>query len=278
MFVTSILAKCNSLGYTDLYWRGALPPITPGRPRARALRAAAAPFPPAPTAPPAPSPRCRAPAPTRPQTYAPISTALPAPPNASQACAVAPPAQRVAGSVRAPYLVAPTPTGITIRWRSAAAAPSVVSFGPSPTNLSSTVSADPSGVLDHSVTLTGLSPGTTYFYAAGAAAATSTSAGVRAPAPPAARRGFADARVPARLPPARERGCCCAGGGFPSSFCSTKRSSLLHNSSPQQEQARTRCCFPLLSLRSSALNCRRELLQDGPGGGCLRVHPGVGHG
>ena len=75
------------------------------------------------------------------------------------------------GSTRAPYLVTPTASSITIRWRSAAATPTVVSYGLSMSNLNLTFSADAGGVIDHSAQLTGLAAGTTYYYAAGAAAA-----------------------------------------------------------------------------------------------------------
>ena len=77
----------------------------------------------------------------------------------------------VPGSTRAPYLVAPTSTSITIRWRSATPTPTVVSYGTSMGALSQTFSADVAGVIDHSAKLTGLAPGTTYSSAAGGAPA-----------------------------------------------------------------------------------------------------------
>ena len=129
LFFNSLLGKCNSLGYVQLFW---------------------------------------------PQTYAPASPYIPGAPNASFACTPQLPPQPLPGSVRPPYLMTPTSSGITIRWRSAAATPTVVSYGLSASNLSLTFSADAAGVTEHVAVLTGLAAGTQYFYAAGAAASTTT--------------------------------------------------------------------------------------------------------
>ena len=68
--------------------------------------------------------------------------------------------------LRQPYLQLGTPTSITIRWRTDRAAVSRVSFGNSPTALSSSV-AGTSTTTEHQITLTGLSPDTRYYYAVG---------------------------------------------------------------------------------------------------------------
>ncbi|MBI5763583.1 MAG: metallophosphoesterase family protein [Planctomycetes bacterium] len=68
--------------------------------------------------------------------------------------------------VRAPYLQLGTPTSMTICWRTNMATDSVVHFGAAPGSLTSTVS-DPTLRIDHYVTLSGLSPATTYYYDVG---------------------------------------------------------------------------------------------------------------
>ena len=67
---------------------------------------------------------------------------------------------------RGPYLQLGTPTSIVVRWRTDAATDSRVLFGAQPGALSSAV-LDPTGTTEHVVTLTGLSPATTYYYAVG---------------------------------------------------------------------------------------------------------------
>ncbi len=65
---------------------------------------------------------------------------------------------------RGPYLNSGTPTGVVIRWRTNIPAASVVNFGSAPNLLTNTVS-DPFETTEHTVTLTGLTPDTRYFYA-----------------------------------------------------------------------------------------------------------------
>ena len=67
---------------------------------------------------------------------------------------------------RGPYLQAASPTGITVCWYSDVPSSSRVRYGPSPTDLSSTMTI-PASVLQHEVGLTGLLPNTTYYYAIG---------------------------------------------------------------------------------------------------------------
>jgi hypothetical protein len=64
---------------------------------------------------------------------------------------------------RGPYLQRATPTGVTIRWRTNVATGSWVLYGPAPGSLSS-LFVDAPGT-EHSVTLSGLTPGTKYYYA-----------------------------------------------------------------------------------------------------------------
>ncbi len=68
--------------------------------------------------------------------------------------------------VRGPYLQLGTSTSMTIRWRTSAATTSKVWYGENTANWldSSTLLLD---TVDHEVTLTGLQPGTKYFYAVG---------------------------------------------------------------------------------------------------------------
>lgn len=80
------------------------------------------------------------------------------------------------GSTRSPYLMSITATSVTIRWRTAAPAASYVAYGTSVTSLATVISADPAGVLEHTVTLTGLSPNTLYYYAAGSIASSTGNA------------------------------------------------------------------------------------------------------
>jgi acid phosphatase type 7 len=69
--------------------------------------------------------------------------------------------------VRGPYLQTATPTSMVVRWRTDIAEASVVSYGPSRTELTQTSKAF--GVTaEHIVQLSGLKPGTKYFYSVGA--------------------------------------------------------------------------------------------------------------
>jgi len=81
----------------------------------------------------------------------------------------------IPGSVRAPYVMAVTNNSAIIRWRTAVAAASTVSCGPSPSALTICAYTDlyssTSPVLEHSAQLTGLTAGTVYYYAVGGAAA-----------------------------------------------------------------------------------------------------------
>ena len=67
---------------------------------------------------------------------------------------------------RGPYLQLGTPSSVTVRWRTRDSNDSRVAYGPSPGNLNQMVD-DPASVTDHEVRLTGLTPGTTYFYSIG---------------------------------------------------------------------------------------------------------------
>lgn len=67
---------------------------------------------------------------------------------------------------RGPWLTVPTPTAMTLRWRTSAATNSTVRYGLSPTALTLAVT-DAASVTEHSVTLTGLSPDTRYYYSVG---------------------------------------------------------------------------------------------------------------
>ncbi len=67
---------------------------------------------------------------------------------------------------RGPYLQTGTSSGVIVRWRTDVATESVVSYGPSPSELSLVVD-DLTPTTEHEVAVTGLSPATTYFYAVG---------------------------------------------------------------------------------------------------------------
>ena len=67
---------------------------------------------------------------------------------------------------RGPYLQMGSPTGAVVRWRTDVATGSRVRYGLASTSLSG-VADGPAGVTDHSVTLTGLSPNTVYYYSVG---------------------------------------------------------------------------------------------------------------
>ena len=71
---------------------------------------------------------------------------------------------------RGPYLQMGTPTSIVVRWRTAAAADSVVRYGTEPGEPTSTVSLS-AITTEHAVTLAQLTPHTRYFYAVGSSGA-----------------------------------------------------------------------------------------------------------
>jgi hypothetical protein len=68
--------------------------------------------------------------------------------------------------VRGPYLQMGAPTSIVVRWRTSVPSSSRVAFGLSPHNLTDAVQHS-AAAIDHAVTLTGLAPDTTYYYAIG---------------------------------------------------------------------------------------------------------------
>ena len=68
--------------------------------------------------------------------------------------------------VRGPYLQTGTPTGIVVRWRTDVPTDSRVRFGLEPGSLDRQVD-DPRLTADHEVTLSGLQPGTRYYYSIG---------------------------------------------------------------------------------------------------------------
>ncbi len=69
-------------------------------------------------------------------------------------------------AARGPYLQMGTDTSVTVKWRTSTLSDSRVSYGIDPNDLSFTVD-DPAPVMDHEVTLSGLSPDTIYRYSAG---------------------------------------------------------------------------------------------------------------
>ena len=68
--------------------------------------------------------------------------------------------------VRGPYLQRPTPSSMTLRWRTSAATDSRVRFGTNLVNLDQTASGGVA-TTEHSVRLTGLAPNSLYYYAVG---------------------------------------------------------------------------------------------------------------
>lgn len=64
---------------------------------------------------------------------------------------------------RGPYLQSASHDRMTIKWRTADNADTVLRYGDAPENLTQTITINES-VTDHTVTLTGLSPSTTYYY------------------------------------------------------------------------------------------------------------------
>lgn len=89
-----------------------------------------------------------------------------------------------AGSLtRGPYLQKGAPTQMTVRWRNTLYDLGRVRFGATPATLNRTVDegAIPTGQFDHVVTLTGLTPNTTYYYSIGAGGDTLAPAGADNP-------------------------------------------------------------------------------------------------
>ena len=80
-------------------------------------------------------------------------------------------ASTAASVTRGPYLQLGSSTGAVVRWRTDVATGSRVRYGLAPTSLSG-VADGASGVTDHSVTLSGLSPNTLYYYSVGTATET----------------------------------------------------------------------------------------------------------
>ena len=70
--------------------------------------------------------------------------------------------------IRGPYLQCATPTSMVVRWRSATPSSSRVYYGATSDELAAYVD-DSAVTTDHDVTLTGLQPGTTYYYGVGTA-------------------------------------------------------------------------------------------------------------
>lgn len=73
--------------------------------------------------------------------------------------------------LRGPYLQMAAPTRITVRWRTLSSVTGRMQFGATSGNLDQTVD-EPAPTTEHSVTLTGLTPNTTYFYSIGSATGT----------------------------------------------------------------------------------------------------------
>ena len=71
---------------------------------------------------------------------------------------------------RGPYLQRGTPTSVVVRWRTATASNSRVRYGLSPASLTS-FADDPNVTTEHVVALSGLAPGTRYYYSVGTTAA-----------------------------------------------------------------------------------------------------------
>ncbi len=68
--------------------------------------------------------------------------------------------------IRGPYLQSCTPSQVTFRWRTDVSSDSEVRYGFNPSNLDKSVT-DKSSVTEHVITVTGLSPGTLYYYSVG---------------------------------------------------------------------------------------------------------------
>jgi hypothetical protein len=72
---------------------------------------------------------------------------------------------------RPPYLQVGTPTSVIVRWRTDTATGSTVRWGSAPGSLGNSASV-PGNTTEHEVPVTGLSPGTTYYYSVGSASET----------------------------------------------------------------------------------------------------------
>ena len=72
---------------------------------------------------------------------------------------------------RGPYLQTGTPNNVTVRWRTDQATDSRVRYGTSPASLNLTADT-PTASTEHEVTVSGLTPDTTYYYSVGTTAAT----------------------------------------------------------------------------------------------------------
>ena len=79
------------------------------------------------------------------------------------------PAQTPPAITRGPYLQLGTPTSVVVRWRTDPAQTGRLWWGTSPTSLTNQIDTTPSGPLgiEHSAHVTGLQPGTRYYYAIG---------------------------------------------------------------------------------------------------------------
>ena len=75
-------------------------------------------------------------------------------------------AAEAATVTRGPYLQLGTDSSIVVRWRTDTATDSRVRYGPAPGSLTFFVD-DPSSTTEHGVTVSGLSPDTTYYYSVG---------------------------------------------------------------------------------------------------------------
>ncbi len=73
--------------------------------------------------------------------------------------------------VRGPYLQLGTPSSMIVRWRTDVVSDSELSYGDSPTNLTTTL-AEPSPTTEHEFSITGLQPFTKYYYKVGSSTET----------------------------------------------------------------------------------------------------------
>ncbi len=79
-------------------------------------------------------------------------------------------AQSVTSVTRGPYLQVGTPTDVTVRWRTDVPTDSQVQYGTTPGTLTSAES-DATVTTEHEITLSSLTPDTTYYYAVGTSTA-----------------------------------------------------------------------------------------------------------
>jgi hypothetical protein len=68
--------------------------------------------------------------------------------------------------VRRPYLQLGTPTSVVVRWRTDVASESVLSYGPAPDDLSTTLTIT-GPTTEHEMGVTGLEPFSKYYYSVG---------------------------------------------------------------------------------------------------------------